>query len=306
MSAEHRFATTLSLMIGAAVIVAMGGRATRASGERAVEAKVVGSYALPDIPLSSIERFIARDRDILLGSVGSDLWHDRNAPPNRFWMISDRGPNARVKRHHEKRRTFPVPEFTPLILHVELRGKEIQILDKLPLVDSRGVPVTGLPNTPDHDETPYGYDAMQAIEFNPNGLDTEGLARSSRGDFWLCDEYSPSLVHCDARGKVLKRYIPAGLRLQGTGYPIMAALPAIFARRKVNRGFEGLTLSPDEKTVYAVMQSPLFNPTRSVGKASRNVRLLAFDIVAEKPIAEYVYHLEEYSDFDPARKTPQP
>ena len=59
MSAEHRFATTLSLMIGAAVIVAMGGRATRASGERAVEAKVVGSYALPDIPLSSIECFIA-------------------------------------------------------------------------------------------------------------------------------------------------------------------------------------------------------------------------------------------------------
>ena len=215
MSAEYRFATTLSLMIGAAMIVATGGRATRASGDSAVEAKVVGSYALPDIPLSSIEDFITRDRNIFLGSVGSDLWHDRNAPPNHFWMISDRGPNAKSKVHHEKRRTFPVPEFSPLILHVELRGKEIQILDKLPLVDSRGVPVTGLPNTPDHDETPYSYDGAAAIEFNPNGLDTEGLARNSHGDFWLCDEYSPRWCIATRREKCSNVTFPPALDFKG-------------------------------------------------------------------------------------------
>jgi hypothetical protein len=84
----------------------------------------------------------------------------------------------------------------------------------------------------------------------------------------------------------------------------VAALPAIFARRKVNRGFEGLTLSPDEKIVYAVMQSPLLNPTESVGEKSRNVRLLAFDVAAEKPVAEYVYRLERYRDFDEGAKGP--
>jgi hypothetical protein len=302
MLTKRCFVARSSLIIGAALIVAAASRALAASGDAAAPAKLVGSYVLPDIPLSAVEHFITQDRKFLLASVGSDLWHDRNAPPNRFWMISDRGPNGRVKVRHEKRRTFPVPEFSPLILHVELQGEGIRILDKLPLVDSHGIPVTGLPNTPDHDETPYSYDALQPIAYNRSGLDTEGLARASHGDFWLCEEYSPSLVHCDAKGKVLKRYIPAGLRLETAGYPVAAALPAIFARRKVNRGFEGLTLSPDEKTVYAVMQSPLLNPNQSVGEKSRNVRLLVFSIAAEKPVAEYVYHLERYRDFDPGAK----
>ena len=232
MSRNCRFVGMVSLLVGAALVAATANRALPGSGNSVAEAKILGSYVLPDVPLAAAEDFIQRDRKILLGSVGSDLWHDRNAPPNRFWMISDRGPNARVKVHHEKRRTFAVPEFSPLILYVELQGKEIRILDKLPLVDSRGIPVTGLPNYPDHDETPYNYDGSQPIGFNPNGLDTEGLARTSHGDFWLCEEYSPSLVHCDAKGKVLKRYIPAGLRHEGTGYPIATALPAIFAHER--------------------------------------------------------------------------
>ena len=268
------------------------GNAVASSGGGRPTAKVVGAYTLPDTPLASVERYIKNDRNILLGSIGSDLWHDSGDPPNRFWMTTDRGPNGKFVVEGRRRRTFPVPEFTPLFLHVEVRDAQIRILKAVPVLDSHGVPVAGIPNIEGHDEKPIGFDGRRQLPYNPNGLDIEGLVRTARGDFWAAEEYSPSLVHCDAGGRVLKRFIPAGLKLR-TGYPLAASLPGILARRKKNRGFEGLTLGRDRKTLYAVLQSPLLNPDEHAGTHSRNVRLLAFDIAAERPVGEYVYQLEK-------------
>jgi Esterase-like activity of phytase len=64
-------------------------------------------------------------------------------------------------------------------------------------VPERGKPVTGLPNTEGRDEVPYDYSAQTKLHYNPNGMDIEGLVRTSAGDFWLCEEYSPSIVHVD-------------------------------------------------------------------------------------------------------------
>src|SRR4029434_7000063 len=131
---------------------------------------------------------------------------------------------------------------------------------------------------------------------------TEGLVRATAGDFWLAEEYSPSLVHVDRTGKVLKRYIPEGLKLEDTDYPVANALPAIYGKRKINRGFEGLALSDDEKTLYIVLQSPLLNPDRKIGDASRNTRVLVFDIASEKVTAEYAYRFDVSKQFDPNPK----
>jgi hypothetical protein len=101
---------------------------------------------------------------------------------------------------------------------------------------------------------------------------------------------------------VLKRYIPEGLKLEDTDYPVANALPAIYGKRKINRGFEGLALSDDEKTLYIVLQSPLLNPDRKTGDASRNTRVLVFDIASEKVTAEYAYRFDVSSEFDPNLK----
>ncbi len=280
------------VVLGAAAAAA-DGNAVPESGGGTPAAKVVGAYTLPDTPLASVERYIKNDRGILLGSIGSDLWHDPSDPPNRFWMTTDRGPNGKVEVEGRKRRTFPMPEFTPLFLHVEVRDAQIRILKAVPILDSHGAPVSGISNIKGHDEAPYNFDGRRQLPYNPNGLDIEGLVRTARGDFWAAEEYSPSLVHCDAGGRVLKRFIPAGLKLSGTGYPLAASLPGIFARRRKNRGFEGLTLGRDRKTLYAVLQSPLLNPDEHAAAHSRNVRLLAFDIAEERPVGEYVYQLEK-------------
>ena len=195
-----------------------------------------------------------------------------------------------------------MPEFAPTIVKVKTEDKAIRILEAIPIVGQSGKPVTGMSNLKDVDETPYNYSAQEVLPFNPNGLDTEGLVRTAAGDFWIADEYSPSLVHVDRTGKVIKRYVPEGLKLEGTDYPVAKVLPSIYGKRKINRGFEGLALSADEKTIYAVLQSPLLNPDRKIGDASRNTRVLVFDIASEKVTAEYAYRFDVSKQFDPNPK----
>jgi hypothetical protein len=245
---------------------------------------------------------VANDRKVFLGSIGSDLWHGPQDGRDEFWMITDRGPNGQIKVDGNNRRTFWVPEFNPMILKIKTIAKEIRILEALPIVGQSGRPVTGLPNLKGVDETPYNYSAQEVLRFDTNGLDTEGLVRTSKGDFWIGEEYSPSLLHVDRSGKVLKRYGPEGLKLDGTDYPVAGVLPAIYAKRKINRGFEGLALSNDERTLYLALQSPLLNPDRKTGDASRNTRIIVFDIEGEKVTAEYVYQFDVSKQFDPNPK----
>jgi hypothetical protein len=288
--------------ITAAIIFGGGARAEN-------DAVVKGEYTLPDTPLAAFQNArlpdsLTNDRKILLGSIGSDLWHGADEPRDEFWMITDRGPNGQIAVNTENRRTFAVPEFNPTILKVRVVGREIRILETIPILTRTGKPVSGMPNMPGRDEIPYDYSGEKVLNYNPNGLDTEGLVRTRTGDFWVAEEYGPSLLKIAADGKVLKRYVPKGLGLTGTDYDVVEALPEIFAKRKINRGFEGIAISSDEKTLYLALQSPLLNPDKKTGDRSRQTRFLAFDVLAEKVTAEYVYRFDDAKAFDPAHSAP--
>ena len=210
--------------------------------------KVIATYTLPDTPIKAFQNTVlpgsvANDRKVLLGSVGSDLWHGPKDARDEFWMVTDRGPNGQIAVDGKNRRTFWVPEFNPTIVRVKTEGKAIKILDAISIVGQSGKPVTGLPNLKDVDEAPYNYSAQELLPLNFNGLDTEGLVRTTAGDFWISEEYSPSIVHVDRTGKVIKRYIPEGLNLEGTDYPVAKVLPSIYGKRKINRGSERIALS---------------------------------------------------------------
>jgi Esterase-like activity of phytase len=266
--------------------------------------EIIARYVLPDTKLGDIQNSklpgsITNDRKFLLGGIGSDMWRAPSDPINEFWVVTDRGPNGQIRVDGANRRTFPVPEFTPLILKVRTEGTAINILEVLPILGQSGKPITGLSNISGYDEVPYNYNAQERIPFNPNGLDSEGIIRTKSGDFWLCDEYSASIVKVDSTGKVVKRFVPETVDLQGTDYPVAKVFPAIQNKRRGNRGFEGIALSPDEKTLFITLQSPLQNPTSQIGNASRNTRILAFDIASETIVAEYVYRFDRIQDFDP-------
>ncbi|MEU6270812.1 esterase-like activity of phytase family protein [Streptomyces populi] len=293
---------SVALGVPLAVLAAFvtAGAADAVSGPS--QPQVTHTATLGDIPLGTFSNAllpgtVADDRGVDLGGIGSDIY-----PAGRkgeFWTVTDRGPNGQIKVDGKKRRTFPVPGFDPAIVKIRVCGDTVKVIDSIPITTSSGKPVTGLSDQAGRDEAPYSYDAQTPLAYNPNGLDTEGIVRAKDGSFWLVDEYSPSLVHVSARGKVLARYVPKGLGLTGADYPVVEALPAVLLHRKTNRGLEGLAQLPDGDLVMA-LQSPLSLPDADAGDASRNTRLLRFSPRKHAVTAEYAYRFDPVDVVDPS------
>ncbi|MEV7013034.1 esterase-like activity of phytase family protein [Streptosporangium sp. NPDC051022] len=261
--------------------------------------QITSDVTLPAPALAAFEPgLIKDDRGVKLGGVGSGLYPAERE--GEYWMVTDRGPNGEPKVNGEKRRTFPVPDFAPAIVRVAVRHGVAKIVKSIPLKKSDGTPITGLSNQAGHDEIPYSWDGLTQLSYDPNGLDTEDIVTDGRGGFWLVEEYSPSLVHVAADGRILARYVPKGLGLTGAGYPVYETLPAIFATRQQNRGFEALGISHAERALYLAVQSPLANPDKKTGKASSVARILRVDLRTGRPTAEWAYVMENVATFDPA------
>jgi hypothetical protein len=175
------------------------------------------------------------------------------------------------------------------------------VLSGIPIVGQSGQPVTGLPNM-ESQEAPFAFDGQTRLAYNPSGLDIEGLVRAPSGEFWAVEEYGPSLVRIDASGRVVRRFVPQGQQLAGADYQVVASLPGILSLRTPNRGFEGLTLSPDGSTLYLAIQSPLSNPDSKSAGRSRVVRIVAFDVASEQVTAEYAYPMGWIDDEKTAAK----
>ena len=132
-------------------------------------------------------------------------------------------------------------------------------------------------------------------------LDCEGMTLTRDGGFFLCDEYGPFVYRFDATGVLVATLAPpaAWVPRVGASYGSrtvdfgMVATPT--SGRRNSSGIEGVALSPDEKRVFALLQSPLVQD-RGGDTGSRNTRLLVFDIAPGspsqyQPVAEYVYQL---------------
>lgn len=262
--------------------------------------------------------------------IGSGAFHMPGDPADILYTVTDRGPNIPcddapdilaaekfcVKNDgstDEAGKIFPVPGFTPSIYKIQLTsGAEggYAVLEKIELKDRDGNPITGLSNPLQATDTEFGFNPQgEQRDFDPEGLDTEALVRLQDGSFWLADEYGPSLIHVAADGKILTRLVPAGLEtdLAAADYDVEGKLPAVFKKRKLNRGAESVAISPDEKYLYFIMQSPLANPDGDAYKASRNVRLVKIELDSGnfkglKGEYLYVIDLPEFYPLDASTK----
>lgn len=221
------------------------------------------------------------------GGFGSALVADpRDA--NVFYLLTDRGPNAAGTAANSI--IFGKSDFTPQVGKFRLIGNQLVLEETILLKNAAGQLLNGLPNP-----TGQGSTGETALDLNGNpiapsadGLDSEGLALASDGTFWISDEYGPHLVHFDGTGKTLERINPFG---SGTGG---RTLPKVLARRRPNRGMEGLTITPDGKTLVGLMQSPLYNPSSAAVSGSLVLRVMTFDI-ATGSTKQYVYLMENAS-----------
>ncbi|BAL89854.1 hypothetical protein AMIS_46340 [Actinoplanes missouriensis 431] len=83
-------------------------------------------------------------------------------------------------------------------------------------------------------------------------FDVESLARDSRGNLWIGDEFGPYLIKVDRTGKVLQAPIPLPDGGKSPQSPDLAAgeTPTVPA----SRGFEALAVSGDGKTLYPILE----------------------------------------------------
>ncbi len=221
------------------------------------------------------------------GGFGSAIAADHN-DANVFYLLTDRGPNAAGSIDNAI--IFGKADFTPEIGKFRLKDGKLVLEQTIQLKNVAGQNLNGLPN-PDKQggtgEIAFDLSGKQ-IAPNADGIDSEGMVLASDGTFWISDEYGPHIVHIDATGRTIERINPFGT---GTGG---RKIPLVFAKRKPNRGMEGLTITPDGKTLVGMMQSPMLNPSKSAVSNSTVLRILTFDI-ASGATKQYAYLMDNAS-----------
>jgi len=218
------------------------------------------------------------------GGFGSALAPDPN-DPTVFYLLTDRGPNAAGVAANSI--IFGKADFTPQIGKFRMKDGQLTLEQTILLKNAAGQPLTGLPNPAGQGST--GETALdlngQPLGTSADGIDSEGLVLAADGTFWISDEYGPHIAHFDASGKQLERINPFGSGQGGR------ALPLVLARRRPNRGMEGLCLTPDGKTLVGLMQSPMYNPSSAAVSGSTVLRVVTFDI-ASGATRQYAYLMD--------------
>lgn len=241
-----------------------------------------------------------RERLRLTLGVGSSLARRPGDPPGRVWGLGDRGPNLKIGpavelyglthlaplRGLAGAKVLPLPGFQPVLAELQAHADRVELVRLLPLAGPGG-PLSGrpLPGSPEAAMEPAFDLSGRPLEPDPDGADTEGLAALADGGFWVSEEYGPSLLRVDAGGRVLARWGPPGLP------GLEPRLPARAARRRLNRGFEGLALSPDERWLYVAFQSAL------EGDDPRRPRIWKLDARDGALAGEFAYPLDPPESF---------
>ncbi len=214
-----------------------------------------------------------------LGGFGSDLIYDKTT--DLFTGISDRGPGGGTIDFAPRLQSFAlnINRTTGAIGGFTLSATTV-------LKASDGSNFTGL----------NPLLATGNVATLDKSLDTEGLARLPNGNFLISDEYGPSVIEVTPGGALVRSFAtPQNLvpKTPGGATDYVNGRPAITTGRQDNRGFEGITVSPDGKTAYAVLQDPLVDEgAQNDGRRSQNVRIVAFDTTTGLSTGQFVYRLE--------------
>jgi hypothetical protein len=247
------------------------------------------SPAWAEITLIGTARLDGRsvDRSGLTGTLEGDIPQNRlggisaiefTGKDHEYVLLADRGPADGATTYRCR--------FHIVKLDVDAGSTQSVTADLLSttlLEDESGRALTGSASAIDKDQA-------QVLRFDP-----EGVRINRRGKIFMSDEYGPSVYEFSESGKrtaILK--VPPRFKI--------ARLSAVAAEeaqntsgRQTNGGLEGLSIIPDGTKLYAAMQRPLIQDSRTgLGdkRTGTNTRIIEFDL-AQGTTREFLYPLDD-------------
>jgi hypothetical protein len=218
-----------------------------------------------------------------------------------LWTLPDRGrndPTANLFFDYPARLERLRLRFTPGDGKVELTPD-----GGLELRDFNGKPFTGAdPGAGTLVERGLTLPApASGVGAGKVSLDAEALQFTRDGGFYVGDEYSANVYAFDRDGR-LRGVItpPPAIAPRRDGRPDFGSLKSPQTGRRNNQGPEGVSLSPDGRTLFVVLQSALMQDSAKGDAAGRtNTRVLVYDVsrtpAPAKPVAHHVLQLPTYT-----------
>lgn len=245
----------------------------------------------------------AAGQEILLGGFSGLYFEGVDEASGDLLFIThpDRGPTPEpldVDGDGVNERPFALPDYQVQWVRFAVNPASgvLTITEQISLTRADGAPISGLPNLAGEagfayaDEKPV--DLMgNPLELDPYGADMEGIVKADDGTYWMVDEYRPAIYHFGPDGVLVNRFVPEGSNENEAGVEVgVEALPALFAQRRANRGFEAVAYK--DGILYAFIQSPIDNPDTGNDRNSRRgryARILAFDTATNTTVGQYLY-----------------
>ena len=256
---------SLRAIVGAALL-ALAGRA--AAAPSFVNGLVLDAAALD----------LSGGSTVNTGRLGyfSDIYYDNQR--QQWWGLSDRGPGGGTLDYAPRMQRFSVDvdNATGAISNFKLQQT---------VVFSQA------------DGSSFNGKAPALNSVLGNSLDPEGLVVNPRnGNFLVAEEYGLPLLEFDPSGQLLKRYsVPANLLPKvGTATDYNTVPPTLNHGREVNRGLEGLAISPDGKFAFAMLQNGTLDDGYNLGTASRGnyTRIVKYDTDTDQAVGQYACKLQ--------------
>jgi len=234
--------------------------------------------------------------------------------PDRGWNVngtvdfSSRIYKFQVTFYAVNESATPNIEWTYLdsILLKDFNGNYLTGLDANTTVEMNGFNIPGVTYHGDG----WGNNLNSSSTTTRVSMDSEALALIE-GDiangFWISDEYGPGLFRFDSNGQLqeyvtapnsILPYVDGKINFSSNNSPVWdkytVADPS--SGREDNHGYEGMDLSSDGKTLYALLQSAAMQEGGDKDKYSYNARLMKYDLSSGSAVAvgEYVIVLPTY------------